>query len=383
SSPSLMTRFEPLTFFSALAMSTRHIGLVATLSTSYMAPYNAARLFASLDHLSEGRAGWNIVTSSSLRAAQNFGLPDQESPAVRYERAEEFVEVVKGLWDSWEDGALPQDKDSGVYLDPTKLHELDHSGKYFSVRGPLNVDRTPQGQPVLVQAGSSAGGMALGARVAEVIFTAQPTLDEGRKFYSEMKQGAIAAGRDPSQILIMPGVMPIVGRTHDEAQALFEELQSRIDIKLALSVLSDELGHDVSGYPLDAPLPDLPPTIGTISRAELLMRLAREQNLTLAQLARSTAAARGHHVIVGSPTEIVDILQEWFETGAADGFNIMPPFFPRGLELFVDLVVPELQKRGLFRTAYEGNTLRENLGLAVPQNRYTAQRQQDLAPAES
>lgn len=374
SSPSLITRFEPLTFLSALAATTRNIGLVATASTTYGDPFNTARLFASLDHLSGGRAGWNIVTSSSGSAALNFGLVERPGVHDRYERAEEFVEVVKGLWDSWEEGAFPRDKTTGTYVDPSRLHVLDHAGKHFSVRGPLNIDRSPQGHPVLVQAGSSEDGITLGARAAEVIFTAQPTLPEAREFYDKIKRRTAELGRDPERLLVMPGVMPIVGRTREEAQELFEKLQGNIDLPLALAVLSGELGHDVSGYPLDAPLPALPPTTGTVSRAELLRDMAERENLTLRQLALRAAAARGHHILVGSPTEIADVLQEWFEARGADGFNLMPPFFPGGLELFVDLVIPELQRRGLFRTAYEGTTLRANLGLDVPANRYTAAR---------
>ncbi|MDQ7776908.1 MAG: LLM class flavin-dependent oxidoreductase [Paracoccus aminovorans] len=370
--PSVIARFEPLTLLAALAVETRHVGLVATVSTTYGAPYHVARQFASLDHLSAGRAGWNVVTSTDTGAAQNFGLVEQLDLEARYDRALEFVDVVRGLWDSWDAGAFPRDKASGRYVDPSRLHALDHAGRHFRVRGPLNVDRTPQGQPVLVQAGSSAPGMAVAAEVAEVIFTAQPTLDEARRFYRDIKARITAAGRDAARVAVMPGVMPITAPTRAEALALFDRLQSHIDIDLALAVLSTEFGFDMAAYPLDAPLPDLPPTVGAVSRAALFRDMARRDGLTLRQLALLAAAARGHHIVIGAPDEIADDLQLWFESGAADGFNIMPAHFPGGLDAFVDLVVPILQERGLFRTRYPGTTLRQSLGLAVPPSRHAA-----------
>jgi FMN-dependent oxidoreductase (nitrilotriacetate monooxygenase family) len=370
--PSMVSRFEPTTLLSSLASVTSHLGLVATASTTYGEPYHLARQFASLDHISAGRAGWNIVTSSNAEEALNFGLDEQLAPSLRYERAHEFVEVVKGLWDSWEDGAFPRDKIVGTYIDKARLHTLNHIGPHFSVRGPLNIARAPQGQPVLIQAGSSAPGMHLAARVAEVVFTAQPTLKAAQAFYRDIKARVTAEGRRADTVLVMPGVMPIVGRTRAEAQALFLELQSKIDVSLAVSVLSRELGHDVSGYPLDQPLPAIPPTSGTVSRAGLLIDMATHENLSLRELALRAAAARGHHIFVGDAVEMADHLETWFIEGGADGFNLMPPYFPGGLEDFVDLVVPILQERGLFRLAYEGTTLRDRLGLRAPDNRYAA-----------
>jgi FMN-dependent oxidoreductase (nitrilotriacetate monooxygenase family) len=359
--------FEPLTLLSALAPLTSNIGFVATASTTYNEPFHLARAFASLDHLSGGRAGWNLVTSSSDSEAFNFNRDTHPPHADRYERAREFAQVVTGLWDSWEDDAFLRDKASGTYFDPDKLHVLNHRGKHFQVQGPLNVARSPQGHPVVVQAGSSDAGRELAAETAEVIFTAAQTLEEGQSFYADVKARLARYGRHPDELKVMPGVFPVVGRTEAEAQEKFERLQALIHPVVGLSLLGSTLGGvDLSGYPLDGPLPDLPETNGPKSRQKLLIDLARRENLSIRQLYLWIAGARGHWQLVGTPEQIVDRLEERFQKDAADGFNIMPPYLPGGLDDFIELVVPELRRRGLFRTEYEGTTLRENLGLRRP-----------------
>lgn len=370
--PSVIARFEPLTLLSALAVLTGKIGLAATASTTYSDPYSIARAFASLDHLSGGRAAWNVVTSYSDAAALNFGQVSHMSHELRYERAREFVEVAKGLWDSWEDGAFIRNKETGQYIEKAKLHSLNHTGTHFSVKGPLNVSRTPQGRPVLIQAGSSDDGQRLAALEAEVVFTAQQSLEDAQAFYGSLKAAAARLGRSPEHLLILPGVMPIIGRTEREAREKFEFLQSRIDSEVALHTLSIRLGHDLTGYPMDGPLPDLPETDGAKSRAKLLTDLARRENLTIRQLYHLVAGSRGHLLLVGTPGQVADRLEAWFTGKGADGFNMMPPYIPGGIDDFVDTVVPVLQERGLFRSDYEGNTLREHLGLPVPANRYSA-----------
>jgi FMN-dependent oxidoreductase (nitrilotriacetate monooxygenase family) len=362
--------FEPLTLLSALAAVTERIGLIATASTTYNEPYHIARKFASLDNISGGRAGWNLVTSSGEGEAQNFNLERHVEHALRYERAEEFHAVVTGLWDSWEDGALVRDKESGIYFEQDKHHVLDHKGKHFSVRGPLNVARSPQGQPVVVQAGASPAGRDLAARTAEVIFVAHQTFAEAQSFYSDIRSRASLHGRDPDGIKIMPGIFPVIGRTQEEADEKFQALQDLIHPVVGVSLLSNMLGgFDLSGYPVDGPIPELPETNGGKSRQVLLVDLARRDKLTIRQLYLRIAGARGHQQVVGTPQSIADQLQQWFEEGAADGFNIMAPWLPGGLHDFIDLVLPELRRRGLFRTEYEGATLRDNLGLAVPAHR--------------
>ncbi|MDB5776058.1 MAG: nitrilotriacetate monooxygenase [Herbaspirillum sp.] len=363
--------FEPLTLLSSLSAVTERIGLVATVSTTYNEPYHVARKFASLDHLSAGRAGWNVVTSWSESEAHNFNLERHPEHAARYDRAEEFVDVVRGLWDSWEDDAFLFDKNEGSHFDPAKLHALNHRGKHFSVSGPLNVARPVQGHPVIVQAGSSETGQELAARTAEVIFTAQQSLADAQHFYKNLKSRLAKYGRDPDQLKVMPGVSPVVGRSEAEALEKFEELQSLIHPSVGLSLLSQHLGGiDLSQYPLDGPLPDnLQEPNGAKSRFQLVTALARKEKLTIRQLYLRLATARGHWSIHGTPASIVDRLEEWFRNDAADGFNIMPPTLPGGLDDFVALVLPELRRRGLFRTEYEGLTLRENLGLARPAHR--------------
>jgi len=363
--------FEPLTLLAALSVVTKNIGLIATVSTTFNEPFNVARKFASLDHLSGGRSGWNLVTSSSETEALNFGFEQHPAHAVRYERAREFYDVVAGLWDSWEDDAFLRDRESGIYFDPDKLHTLDHRGAHFKVRGPLNVARSPQGWPVVVQAGASDAGRELAAQTAEVIFAAHQTLDEAKAFYQDVKGRLTKYGRKPDDLKIMPGIFPVIGRTHDEARAKFNALQDLIHPDVGLALLSKMTGGvDLSKYPVDGPLPDLPETNGGKSRQQLLFDLARRENLSIRDLYLRIAGARGHQQVVGTPESIADQLEQWFEEEGADGFNIMSPWLPGGLTEFAELVVPELQRRGLFRTEYEGTTLRENLGLPRPENRY-------------
>ena len=363
--------FEPFTLLSALSAVTEKIGLVGTVSTTYNEPYHVARKFASLDHLSNGRAGWNVVTSNTDAEAKNFNSDHHLLHERRYERAEEFVDVVEKLWDSWEDEALVMDKESAQFADGSKIHAVNHKGEWFSVEGPLNISRPVQGHPVVVQAGSSEAGKELAARTAEVIFTAWQTLEEAQAFYADVKGRMAKYGRSPEELKIMPGVFPIIGATEEEAEKkkqLFEEL---IPEEAGVALLSAMISVDLTGYPVDGPLPDLPEVEqvnGGKSRFTLLKDLAERENLTIRQLYQKTAGARGHREIKGTPEQIADQLQEWFENGAADGFNVMPPYLPGGLEDFVDHVIPELQKRGLFRTEYTEDTLRGNLGLKRPAN---------------
>jgi FMN-dependent oxidoreductase (nitrilotriacetate monooxygenase family) len=359
-------QFEPLTLLSALAASTEKIGLIATVSTTFNEPYNVARKFASLDLISEGRAGWNLVTSSGNGESENFNLSEYTPHEERYERAEEFHDVVTGLWDSWEDDTFVRDQQNGVYFHPEKLHVLHHKGKHFSVRGPLNVSRSPQGRPVIVQAGASEAGKSLAARTAEVIFVAHQTFDEAKLFYADIKSRVVAAGRSPDAVKIMPGIFPVVAATQAEAEEKFQKLQDLIHPVVGVSLLSQLTGADLSAYPVDGPVPELPDTNGMKSRQRLLLDLARRDNLTIRETYLRIAGARGHLQVVGTPTLIADQLQQWFEEGGADGFNIMSPVLPGGLKDFVELVLPELQRRGLFREDYEGTTLREHLGLARP-----------------
>ena len=368
---SYVAQFEPITLLSALAAVTEHVGLVATASTSFNEPYHIARKFASLDHISGGRAGWNLVTSSNEHEAKNFNRDKHFEHAERYERAIEFAEVVGGLWDSWEDDAFLRDKDQGRFFDPERRHVLDHKGRFFQVRGPLNVARSPQGHPVVVQAGSSEAGRDLAARTAEVIFTAQQTLEDAIDFYSDVKGRLAQYGRHPDDLKIMPGVFPIVGRSESEAREKFEQLQALIDPKVGLALVSGLTGgFDLSGYPLDGPIPELPETNASKSRQLLTLELARRENLTIRQLYLRVAGARGHWQLVGTPAQIADQLEDRFVKGGADGYNVMPPVLPAGLDDFVELVIPELRRRGLFRSEYEGRTLRDNLGLRRPVNRH-------------
>ncbi|MEC1407727.1 LLM class flavin-dependent oxidoreductase [Bacillus halotolerans] len=373
SHPNVLTRFEPFTLLSALAQVTSRIGLTATASTTYSEPFHIARQFASLDHLSNGRAGWNVVTSSIESTALNFSGEKHLEHHLRYQRAEEFVEAVKGLWDSWEEGAFIRNKETGEFFDKEKMHELNHKGDYFSVRGPLNVSRTPQGQPVIIQAGSSGDGKALAAKTAEVIFTAQNHLESAQEFYQSIKKQAAEFGRDPQKIAIMPGIFPVIADTEEEARAKYQELQDLIIPSVGLQILQNYLGGiDLSAYPLDGPLPKLDADASNAvkSRFKLVQEMAERDNMTIRELYKYVAGSRGHHIFVGTPEQLADKMQEWVDHKACDGFNIMPPLLPEGIELFVDKVVPILQERGVFRNEYEGTTLREHFGLEKPVNRY-------------
>ena len=370
-----VSHFEPFTLLAALAVSTERIGLIGTVSTGFTEPYNLARQFASLDHLSNGRAGWNIVTSAGDRAARNFNRTANQDHAVRYQRADEYLEVVQALWDSWEDDALLLDRENGRVTDPAKLHEINHSGEHFQVLGPLNIPRGPQGHPLLVQAGSSENGRGFAARHAEAVFTAQQTLAEGQEFYTDLKARSAALGRDPAGIVVLPGIVPVLGSTEAEAKALDQELDDLIDPARAIGTLSTLLGVDLSDHPLDAPLPPLPPVAainGAKSRFELIRDLAERDGLTLRQLVGRLGGGRGHQVLAGTPEQVADHIEVWFTHGAADGFNIMPPILPDGLDLFAEHVVPILRERGLFRTEYTGRTLREHYGLPRPVSKYSS-----------
>ena len=366
--PSTIGKFEPLGLLSALAMGTRRLGLAATASTTYAEPYHVARGFASLDHLSGGRAGWNVVTTAYAKSSAVFGRPHPPH-AERYAMAEEFVEACRLLWDSWDDDAFIADKEAGLFVRRGSLHVPTFEGKYFSIQGALNVPRPPQGHPVLIQAGSSGPGQALAARIADVVFTAQNEFAEAREFYRTLKEQVAAQGRPADGVLVMPGVMPVLGRTEREAQDVFAELNRNIDTAQAFTVLSERLGADMSVDPLDGPVPDVSETEHLKSRAALLIQMARRENLTLRQLFHRVAAARGHLLPIGTPLQVADTLERWFRQGAADGFNVMPPFFPGQFDAFARGVVPILQERGLFRADYTGTTLRDHLGLARPADR--------------
>jgi FMN-dependent oxidoreductase (nitrilotriacetate monooxygenase family) len=372
----LASRLEPITLLSALAAVTERIGLVSTATTTYFEPFQVARFFASLDKISGGRAGWNLVTSLAVAEAYNFGKEAHPHHADRYVRAREFAKVVLGLWDSWEDDAVIVDKERGLFFDRDKLHFLNHKGKHFSVRGPLMVHRSPQGHPVIVQAGQSDDGRDLAGETAEVTFTVQQDLEAGRAFYADIKRRAAAYGRPPNAIKVMPGVMTVIGQTRAEAADKYERLQSLLSPELAIRDLSSHFGFDLSTYPLDGPVPDPAPDVEQKGRVKVMVDLARRENLTIRQLYKRVYGQRGHRVVIGTPAEVADALELWYRGGAADGFNILPLTFPRGLDDIVDLLIPELQRRGLFRTEYEGKTLRENLGLPYPDNRWAVERAQ-------
>jgi len=361
--PSTMARLEPLTMLSALAVNTKRIGLAATASTTFSDPFTMARSFSSLDHISRGRAAWNVVTSFSTDVARNFSRNDMPNHAERYARAREFLEVTNKLWAGWEAGAVQPNKETGAYFVDEKIQPIDHQGEHFQVQGPLNITRSPQGRPVIIEAGSSADGQKLAAETAEVIFTAAASLEEAQTFYHSQKDQVIAAGRNPDHVVIMPGVMPIVGRTREEAKALWKELNTLVDIDNGLRQLSLRFSMDLSQYPLDGPVPEVPLGEGNQSRVKLMTDMAKRENLTLRELAAVAAGSRGHRVIVGTAEDIADDFELWLKEGGADGFNIMPAIMSEQLDLFVELVIPELRRRGLFRDDYEFATLRENLGL--------------------
>lgn len=361
--PSYTARLEPLTLLSALAVTTTHIGLGATASTTYSDPFTVARAFASLDHISGGRAAWNAVTSASPAAGVNFGRT-HPAHAERYAVAEEFVAVVQGLWDCWDDDAITADRATGRYIDPARVRALNHEGAHFRVKGPLNIGRSPQGRPVILQAGGSEPGQRLAARTADVVFSVVQEFEEAQRQYAELKRLVAQAGRAPEAVTLLPGVMPVVGRTDREARDRLATLQGFIDGGNAMAMLSERFGTDMSRYDPDAPVPDLAASDSYHSFANVMLGKARREGMTLRDLYNLVAAARGHWVLCGSAERIADTFETWFREGAADGFNVMPPYFQGGLTDFVDLVVPILQERRLFRREYGGRMLRDHLGLA-------------------
>jgi FMN-dependent oxidoreductase (nitrilotriacetate monooxygenase family) len=366
-----VTSFDPLTLLPALAVVTERLGLIATASTTYDQPYHVARKFASLDHLSGGRAGWNVVTTSNPDAAKNFGLEHHPEHGERYDRAREFVDVVKGLWDSWADDAFVRDVSRGIFFDAEKLHVLDHKGPHLAVRGPLNVARPIQGWPVIVQAGASEAGRQLAAETAEVVFGAQSTLADGQRFYADVKGRMARLGRDPDHLKILPACFVVVGATESDARAKRALLDSLVHADSAIASLSIALGHDVTGLDLDAPLPEIPESNQSKTARQRVLDLAAREKLTVRQLAQRFGGYAGL-AMVGTAGQIADQMQAWLQERGSDGFNVMFSDLPEGLNDFVTKVVPELQRRGLFRTEYEGRTLRENLGLPRPENQFFA-----------
>jgi len=364
-----VTSFEPMTLLPALAMVTKHLGLIATGSTTYDEPYHVARRFASLDHISGGRAGWNVVTTSNPDASMNFGHEDHLEHAERYRRAREFYEVVTGLWDSWADDAFIRDVDNGIFFDPDRLHVLNHEGAYLKARGPLNIGRPVQGWPVIVQAGASEPGRQLAAETAEGVFTSQRDPDAGQAFYADVKGRMEKVGRDPDHMKIMPGCFVVVGDTVDEARDKRALLDGLVHYDSAIASLSIALGCDASDFDPDGPLPEIPESNASKSGRERAILLAERENLTVRQLAQRLGGYSGL-AMIGTPETIADEMEEWLVGRASDGFTIMFPYLPGGLDDFVDRVVPELQRRGIFRREYEGKTLRENLGLPRPDNQF-------------
>ncbi len=366
------TWLEPITTLTAAAMATTHIGLIGTCSSTYTEPFNLARQFASLDHISNGRAAWNIVTSWSAAAAKNFGDDTQVSHAERYERAEEFMAVVKGLWDSWGDATMVDNRESGEYANASLIHPINHRGQYYSVQGPLNMPRSPQGRPVLVQAGSSDTGKDFAARHAEAMFTAHLEQTTAREFYKDVKARVRKAGRREDQALVLPGFSPVIASTEAEAIRYRDELNGLTDVEVGRKRLSGRFGgHDFSHLPLDTPLsPDDFPDPATVeaarSRTEVIVGMVRRERPTLRQVLAKLAGARGHYVFAGTPEQAADFMQTWLEDGCADGFNVMPPVLPANLDVFAAEVIPILQKRGLFRREYAGKTLREHYRLDRP-----------------
>ena len=364
-----VTSFEPFTLLSALAAVTERIGLVATASTTFDAPFHVARRFASLDHISGGRAGWNIVTTANPDAALNFGQEEQMDHGARYIRAREFYDVVTGLWDSFADDAFVRDVESGVYVDPERMHVLDHRGPSLSVRGPLNIARPVQGWPVVVQAGSSEPGRRLAAETAEVVFSAEASPEAARAFYADVKGRMGPLGRDPEHLKILPAAFVVLGDTVAEAEAKRARLDALVHYDSGIGSLSGMLGTDVSGYDPDGPLPDIPETNASKSGRARMVALARAGDLTIRELAQKAGSYAGL-AFVGTPATVADGMEDWLESRACDGFNIMVPSLPEGLDDVVDRLVPELQRRGLFRRDYEGTTLRDHLGLPRPPNRF-------------
>ena len=367
-------QLEPLTLLTAVSQATNRIGLIATVSSTYNEPYNLARRLASVDHVSRGRAGWNIVTSAGADEAANFGLTSVPDHAARYARADEFLRVAKALWDSWEAEAIVADKAAGRYTDPARIHRIDHAGRYFNVAGPLNVERPPQGYPVLVQAGSSEDGKDFAARHAEAIFTAHQTYQRAADFYRDIKTRVAAAGRDPRDVLVLPGIVPYIGATEQEARELAKQFDDLRVPEYGLRQLAWNFETDPAVFVLDEPLPDAilarPKLEGSQSRSDLIIELAVREQLTVRQILARLGGGRGHFEVVGTPDQVADTIVAWFEGGAADGFNIMAPALPSGLEAFIEHVLPILRGKSLFREEYEGTTLREHYGLPVPANQF-------------
>jgi N-acetyl-S-(2-succino)cysteine monooxygenase len=372
--PSMVLRFEPLTLLGALTRTTRRIGLAVTASTTYTEPYNLARMLASLDHLSGGRIAWNIVTGAFPEAAANFGTAKHPPHSERYAIAEEFVEVVKGLWDSWEEDAFVMNKATGQFIDASKMHELNHAGKFYNVKGPLNITRPPQGYPVFMQAGASDTGVNFAARYAEVVFAVHQNKDTAAAFAKRLRDLAASYGRDPGHIKILPGLCTIVGSTEAEAKAKLAELGALTDPGYAMKVLSERMGHDLSSYPLDGPVPELPPSTIMQGHAITLAETARRRKMTLRELRDFVGVSLGYKLMCGTAEQIADEMEEWFKAGTGDGFNLLPPWFPGGLDAFVDHVVPVLRNRGLFRTEYTGSSLREHFGIPRPAHPAKGQR---------
>jgi FMN-dependent oxidoreductase (nitrilotriacetate monooxygenase family) len=364
-----VTSFDPLTLLPALAAVTEKIGLVATASTTFDQPYHVARKFASLDHISGGRAGWNLVTTSNPDAALNFGMDDHMEHGERYKRAREFFDVVTGLWDSWADDAFIRDVENGIYFDPDKLHVLDHKGEYLSVRGPLNIARPLQGWPVIVQAGASDAGRQIAAETAEAVFTAQPNLEAGRKFYADVKGRTEKAGRNPDHLKILPAAMLLVSDSVQEAQDIRAKLDSLVHYDSGIASLSIALGHDASQFDPDGPLPDIPESNASKTARQNVIDLARSTGMTVRQLAQRLGGYSGL-AFVGTPQTVADEMQDWLEQRGSDGFTVNFPYLPGGLDAVCEKLVPELQRRGIFRSEYEGSTLREHLGLPRPENRF-------------
>ncbi|PTJ59231.1 nitrilotriacetate monooxygenase [Mammaliicoccus sciuri] len=366
SHPNILSRFEPFTLLSVLSTATTNIGLAATASTTYSEPFHIARQFSSLDHLSHGRAAWNIVTSSITSTAENFNGTKLMEHELRYERANEFVEVTNKLWRSWDKGALVRDKETGEFIDASKLHTIDHEGKHFKVRGPLNIERSPQGRPLLIQAGSSPTGTDLASKVADVIFTAQTQIEDAQNFYKQLKEKVSKHNRNPEEVYIMPGLFPILGDTEEEAHQNYQEIQDLILPEVGLSILAPYVGNiDLSQYDLDAKFADLDLSTGNgvQSRFEIILKEAIKDDLTLEEVYKKVAGSRGHHIFVGTPEQLADKMEEWFKSSAADGFNIMPPILPSQFELFINNVIPILQERNLYNETYSEGTLRQKLGL--------------------
>lgn len=372
SHPNFVFTLEPTTLLGALAARTSNIGLIATVSSTFVEPYNLARSIGTVDRISNGRAGWNVVTTGQPGAAENYGreLPRHE---IRYEIADEYLQVVKGLWDSWEEGARVADKASGTFIDRSKLHILDHKGEHFSVRGPLGLSRSPQGQPVIVQAGSSDSGQAFAAKHAEIVFTVQQDIEDAKQFYATMKARVAAAGRRPEDCKILCGLYPVVGETRAEARAKFDQLAALIKPGSALAIMSERFGIDVSQIPLDGPVPDLKPSAtGQQSFLTVMCAKARKEELRFKDIHDLFALSRGYLLVQGTPGEVADTMTEWVDAKACDGFMLIPPFFPGAFDDFVALVVPSLQARDRFRRDYEGHTLRSHLGLPMPANQFAS-----------